>query len=42
MKIIREFGPTFGFTLKPLVLVGFYEGNLENVSPRMWEILKFE
>jgi len=42
VKIIREFGFTFGFIGKPLVLVGFYEGNLEKIEPRMWEILKFE
>jgi hypothetical protein len=42
VKIIREFGFTFGLIETPLVLVGFYEGILENFQPRMWEILKFE
>jgi len=42
VKIIREFGSTFGFIGKPLVLGGFYEGNLENSRPRTWEIKIFE
>jgi hypothetical protein len=29
VKIIREFGFTFGLIETPLVLIGFYEGILE-------------
>jgi hypothetical protein len=35
VNIIREFGSIFGLIGKPLVVLGFYEGKLENFKPRM-------